>query len=120
MFLGVPMNLQQKQSCFAQNMAKLIIHLDSIGLSCSIGEVFRTSEQATLYEQQGKGIKDSLHCKKLAVDLHLFNSYGKYLQEKSDYSPLGEYWESLNPANRWGGNFKRVDSVHFEMQDLAQ
>ena len=113
------MTLQQKQAIFAQNMAHLIQHVDSIGLTCSIGEVWRSAEQAEIYAKSGKGIKDSLHCKKLAVDLHLFDSNGKYLQDFKDYEPLGEYWESLHKFNRWGGRFKiRIDSVHFEMQDL--
>lgn len=112
------MTLQQKQSIFAQNLAKLLIHIDAIGLACTIGEVMRTQEQALIYEKEGKGIKDSLHCKKLAVDLFLFNSDGKYLTDIKQYEPLGFYWESLNDKNRWGGLFKRVDAVHFEMQDI--
>lgn len=112
------MKLQQKQSIFAHNMALLIIHVDSIGMSCTIGEVFRTPEQAQIYAKEGKGIVDSLHCKKLAVDLHLFSGDGVYITEFKVYEPLGKYWESLHPANRWGGEFKRVDSVHFEMQDI--
>lgn len=112
------MTLQQKQSVFAQNVARLIIHVDAIGLACTIGEVLRTKEQAEIYEKEGKGIKNSLHCKKLAIDLHLFSPHGVYLTDFTSYEPLGKYWESLHPANRWGGFFKRVDSVHFEMQDV--
>lgn len=113
------MRLQQKQSIFAQNMARLIIHVDAIGLTCTVGEVMRSPEQAEIYAKEGKGIKDSLHCKKLAVDLFLFSPDGKYLTEFKQYEPLGQYWESLHAFNRWGGRFvKRVDSVHFEMQDL--
>lgn len=112
------MNLQQKQSIFAQNVARLITHIDGIGLTCTIGEVFRTPEQAQIYAKEGKGIKDSLHCKKLAIDLHLFSPNGVYLTDYLSYEPLGKYWESLHSSNRWGGTFKRVDSVHFEMQDI--
>ena len=113
------MTLQQKQSVFAQNLARLIIHVDTLGLACTIGEVMRTPEQAEIYAKEGKGIKDSLHCKKLAVDLFLFSSDGKYLTEFKQYEPLGLFWESLDPKNRWGGRFKpRIDSVHFEMQDI--
>ena len=117
------MTLQQKQSIFAQNVARLIIHVDAIGLTCTIGEVLRTPEQAEIYAKEDKGIKDSLHCKKLAIDLHLFSPDGKYLIDFNQYEPLGKFWESLNYKNRWGGYFKskyggsRVDSVHFEMQE---
>lgn len=112
------MTLQQKQAIFAQHVALLILHVDAIGLTCSLGELYRTQEQADIYVKEGKGIKDSLHCKKLALDLQLFNSSGHFLQDFKDYEPLGKFWESLHPSNRWGGNFKRVDCVHFEMQDL--
>lgn len=112
------MTLQQKQHIFAMNVSRLLQHVESIGLTCSIGEVFRTPEQAEIYAKEGKGIIDSLHCKKLAIDLHLFSPHGQYLTDTKSYEPLGEYWQSLSPANRWGGFFKRVDCVHFEMQDI--
>ena len=109
------MTLNDKQHIFAMNLAKLLQHVESLGLTCSVGEVFRTKEQAEIYVKQGKGILDSQHCKKLAVDLFLFSN-GKFLQKKEDYKLLGEYWESLHPDNRWGGRFPRVDSIHFEMR----
>lgn len=109
------MTLNDKQHIFAMNLSKLLQHVDSIGLTCSVGEVHRPPEMAEIYVKQGKGILDSQHCKKLAVDLFLFSN-GKFLQKKDDYKLLGEYWESLNPDNRWGGKFPRVDSVHFEMK----
>ena len=112
------MTLQQKQSIFAQNVARLIMHVDAIGLVCTLGEALRTPEQAEIYAKEGKGIIDSLHCKKLAIDLQLFSPEGNYITDYKIYEPLGNFWESLNPLNRWGGKFKRVDSDHFEMQDL--
>lgn len=110
------MTLNDRQHIFSQNLAKLLLHVETLGFTCSIGEVYRTSEQAKLYAQEGKGIVDSQHCKKLAVDLQLFSN-GSFLQDKNEYEPLGIFWESLNPENRWGGRFpNRVDSVHFEMK----
>ena len=109
------MTLNDKQHIFAMNLSKLLQYVESLGYTCSIGEVFRTPEQAEIYAKQGKGIKDSQHCKKLAVDLFLFSN-GKYLQQKSDYELLGEYWKSLHPDNRHGSDFPRVDCVHFEMK----
>jgi len=109
------MTLNDKQHIFAMNLAKLLQHVESLGLTCSIGEVFRTREQAEIYVKEGKGILESQHCKKLAVDIQLFSN-GVFLQNKDDYKLLGEYWKGLHPDNRHGGDFKRVDSVHFEMQ----
>ena len=111
------MTLSEKQHIFAQNLAKLLLHIESVGLSVSIGEIERTKEQAELYAKEGKGITDSLHCKRLAADLFLFAN-NIYLEKKEDYEPIGKYWESLHPMNRWGGSFKRADYVHFEMQDI--
>lgn len=112
------MTLQQKQAIFAQNLARLIVYVDTIGMTCTIGEVMRTPEQAQIYAQKGIGIKDSLHCKKLAVDMFLFNDAGKYLEDFKSYEQLGTYWKSLNINNRWGGDWKKKDLVHFEMMDV--
>jgi hypothetical protein len=40
--------------------------------------------------------------------------------DPEDYRALGDYWESLDPANRWGGHFTPTkrrpfgDIFHFE------
>lgn len=112
------MNLSQKQIIFARNFAQLIEYIYSKGYSCTIGEVFRTAEQAQIYAKEGKGIVDSLHCKRLAADINLFDSHGNYLSDTTSYKPFGVYWESLHKNNRWGGSFNHADGNHFEMQDL--
>lgn len=112
------MTLQHKQAIFALNVGKLIIFIYKQGYAVTFGEALRTEEQANIYAQQGKGIVDSLHRKKLAVDLNLFDSSGKYCNDVASFKQFGEYWKTLDPANRFGGDFKRVDLNHFEMQDL--
>lgn len=118
------MTLQQKQSVFADNVAHLINYISSSGYLCSLGEVYRTPEQAALNAHSGKGIKNSLHCKKLAIDIQLFSTDGLYITDSKQYESLGIYWESLNKFNRWGGYFVSkyggtiIDGNHFEMQDL--
>ena len=112
------MKLWKKQAIFSRYLADLLFFIDAKGYFVSIDEVFRTPEQAKLYEQQGKGIANSLHCKKLAADLNIFDKDGRLLATKKEYEPFGEYWESLYEFNRWGGNWTRVDSRHFEMQDI--
>lgn len=112
------MRLSEKQSVFALNVAKLIQHIYEQGYACTFGEALRTAQQAEIYAKEGKGIQDSLHCKKLAIDLNLFKD-GSYIADHNNYEPFGKYWISLNAANRWGGNFQKlVDSNHFEMQDI--
>jgi hypothetical protein len=111
------MSLQKNQAIFAQNVSKLINFLFDSGFSCSLGEVYRTAEQAEIYAKESKGIVNSLHCKKLAIDINLFDLNGVYLVDPASYLKLAEYWESLNPKNRSGIRFKRVDSNHFEMTE---
>lgn len=115
------MNLSQEQGLFAQDVAKLLQYINSQNLYCTFGEAYRTQQQALIYAKQGIGIQDSLHCKRLAIDLNLFSQDGNYLTHFADYEPLGMYWESLNPGiNRWGGYFVSkygghiVDLDHFE------
>lgn len=113
------MTLYEKQILFAENMSMLVDHIFTKGYKCTIGEVLRTPEQAAIYAAQGKGIINSLHLKKLAVDLNIFSSDNKYPLTIKDLEQFGRYWEGLHKLNRWGGRFKdRPDSDHFEMQDL--
>lgn len=111
------MALWEKQALFTKNVASLIKFIDDHDHYATLGEAFRTQEQAKIYERTGKGILNSLHCKRLAIDINLINSEGKYLVDSSDYRKFGLYWESLHPSNRWGGMFKRPDGNHFEMKD---
>ncbi len=111
------MTLSECQEIFARNVAKLITFIFTKGYSCTLGEAFRTPEQAKIYAQQGKGITNSLHCKRLAIDLQIFDPSNKYLTDTKDYAIFGEYWESLHPYNSWGGHFARGDGNHFQMQD---
>lgn len=112
------MTLHEKQALFTQNVAYLIGFIYSAGESATFGDAYRSPEQAAIYASQGKGIVDSLHNKRLAIDLNLFDQKGNYVTDKQSYAAYGTYWKSLHPLNRWGGDFIHlVDSNHFEMQD---
>jgi hypothetical protein len=70
---------------------------------------------ADIYAKEGKGIRNSLHTMRLAVDLNLFKA-GEFLTEKDAYGPAGEFWESLSTDDFeccWGGRFN--DSDHFSI-----
>ena len=110
------MVLSEKQFIFAKNVGKLIDYIFQEGYFCTLGEVYRTPEQAEIYAKQGKGIKNSLHCKKLAIDINLFSPEKQYLTDLQDYEKLGFYWETLHKNNRWGGRFH--DANHFEFRDI--
>ena len=110
------MTLSKQQILFTKNVGQLIDYIFSYGYQCTLGEAYRTPEQAAIYAQSGKGILDSLHCKRLAIDINLFDANGNYLEDSSKYEVFGAYWERLDPLNRWGGKFPppRIDGNHFE------
>lgn len=117
------MKLWEQQAIFTLNTAKLIQYINSHEFHVTFGDAYRSPELAALYAQEGKGITNSLHCKRLAVDLNLFDLNGDYLQEEKYFEQFGIYWESLHHNNRWGGNFikhggKINDGNHFEMQEI--
>ncbi len=111
------MSLAKSQQLFAADIVKLLQFIESKGYSFTFGDAYRAPELAEIYASQGKGIVNSLHCKRLALDVNLFDKSGTFLSETKDHEPFGVYWESLNPANRWGGKFKRIDGNHYERNE---
>src|SRR6478735_442173 len=108
------MTLGEKQRRFTELVGRLITWCYANGYELTFGEAFRTPEQAALNAKTGAGIANSLHIKRLAVDLMLFVE-GVWQTAPEPYRPLGEYWKSLDPLCRWGGDFKIKDAVHFSM-----
>jgi hypothetical protein len=108
------MSLSDLQQAFALNVSLLIQRINDTGHGCTGGEWYRTPEQAAINAAKGIGIRNSLHCKRLAVDLNLFKD-GVFLTDEEDHRQFGEWWEELDPRNRWGGRFK--DGCHYSMTD---
>lgn len=109
------MTLRQKQSIFAVLAAELIIHAQSIGFDITLGETYRSPEEAARLAKLGKGIKGSLHTQKLAIDINLFKD-GKYLSSTESHRELGEWWEGHTTENYeccWGGRFG--DGNHYSI-----
>ncbi|EIF6076491.1 M15 family peptidase, partial [Escherichia coli] len=94
------MKLSEKQQLFAVMIADLIHWAQEHGYRLTFGEAYRTPEQAALNAKSGKGIRNSLHTLRLAVDFNLFIN-GEYQADTDAYRPLGEYWESI--GGTWGG-----------------
>jgi hypothetical protein len=102
--------LSQKQQRFTLMIAKLINFAYERGYGLTFGEAYRTPELAKMNAENGKGIKNSLHSERLAIDLNLFID-GIYQRNTQDYKVLGEFWESIGGA--WGGRFN--DGNHFSL-----
>jgi hypothetical protein len=116
--LEVPavMTLREKQSLFVRLVGLLIQEAYDRGYELTFGEAWRTLEQARLNASRlgpGKGITNSLHIDRLAIDLNLFKE-GIFLASTEDHRPLGEWWEKLHPLCRWGGRFN--DGNHYSIE----
>lgn len=107
------MKLSEKQQLFAVMIADLIHWAQEHGYRLTFGEAYRTPEQAALNAKSGKGIRNSLHTLRLAVDFNLFIN-GEYQADTDAYRPLGEYWESI--GGTWGGRFSQADGNHFSLE----
>jgi hypothetical protein len=105
------MTLGQHQEAFSKHLVMLLQKAFSLGYEVRMGEVQRPMEMQELYVKTGRSkTMNSMHLKKCAADLH-FVLDGKicYPQE------LGNYWESLDSVNQWGGNWKKFcDQPHFQ------
>jgi hypothetical protein len=125
------MKLSVHQQIFSQNISRLIIYANSLGVNLTFGEAFRSQDQQELY-YYGKTIHpddgeltivndkkrtrtmNSNHLKRLAIDFNFFID-GKLFYKHPDIEKIGAYWEKLDKLNRWGGNFTNFyDAPHFE------
>jgi hypothetical protein len=102
------------QEEFAQSVARLIKKASELGYGVTLGEAWRTPEQAALNAQKGSGISNSLHTERLAIDLNLFKD-GVYITDETGHRELGEWWEKLGQRYRWGGRFRRPDPNHYSL-----
>lgn len=136
------MTLGQQQRRFVQLVAKLIEFAYASGYEFTFGEAYRSDEQAEINalgaqgrarlvttlqaalefslladkiaNNAGSGVRNSLHQQRLAIDLNLFRG-GVFLTEVEDYRIVGEFWKTLDPDCRWGGDFTHADADHFSL-----
>lgn len=111
------MTLGEKQRLFAKLLGQFLIWIyEQPGFEVSGGEWERSQAQADANAASGAGISNSLHLKRLAVDLNFFIN-GVYQDQTEAYRPLGEHWKTLDPLCRWGGDFQtRPDGNHFSLE----
>lgn len=109
------MTLLQKQQEFSRKLVLLLQKAFELGYNVTMGETWRPASIAANNAKKGIGIRNSLHCDRLAVDLNLFKG-SHYLTNSESYRELGEYWESLSTIEYqccWGGRFG--DGNHFSI-----
>ena len=117
------MGLRQEQSLFAKDTYRLFGFIFENGYDITFGEVLRTEEQQAIYLKTGRSkTSNSMHLKKLAIDINIFKD-GKLIEDNKELKIFGDYWQSLNELNRWGGSWRGlvesgassfVDSPHYE------
>lgn len=110
------MKLIDKQFIFASLIPLLINKALELGYTVTLGECYRSPEEAARLAKAGKGIIGSLHTLKLAIDINLFRD-GVYLSSNEAHRALGTYWESLSNGKdyvtHWGGHFG--DGNHYSI-----
>lgn len=111
------MTLEKEQYYFLRDIGIFLEHISQSKFMATFGETFRTQQQAEIYAKEGKGIKDSLHCKRLAIDINFFDENGQYIATGEKLKELGDYWESLDKKNRWGGYFTTKYGGHINDPD---
>ena len=83
------MSLNRLQVEFTKTMAYFQVWCVENSYETIEAESFRTREQAQIYKDQGKGILESAHCKKLARDMLLYKD--RTISYKiEDYRAMGE------------------------------
>ena len=108
------MSLVKAQAEFLLDVGRLVQYATEVGWTVTAGELYRSPEQQEIYVKTGRSkTMNSLHLKRLAIDLNFFKD-GKLTYDKKVLEPLGKYWESLHPLNSWGGNGIKIhDAPHF-------
>ena len=117
------MGLASEQWEFLKDLAALVSWAESNGYMLTGGELQRTEAQQAIYIKTGASkTANSMHLKKLAIDLSVFKD-GVMLSKREEIAPLGKFWEGMDEKNRWGGSWRGkiesgqssfVDAPHFE------
>lgn len=90
---------------------QLIEKIHQMGYEATWGEAWRPQVTADYYRSVGRGISNSLHMKRLAVDINLFKD-GRLLSDTEAHRPIGLVWEAM--GGTWGGHFG--DGNHYSLE----
>jgi hypothetical protein len=110
----------QLQILFSQEAVLLVQHAQSLGYGVTLGEAWRSPQQAQWDAQHGTGVSHSLHTEKLAIDLNLFKraddtSLWTYITDDEGHKDLGVWWKARGANHYWGGDFTTKDFNHYSI-----
>lgn len=107
--------LVAEQAAFLLDVCQLVRHATALGFVVTGGELQRPLEMQEIYVRTGRSkTMKGYHLRRLAIDLNFFAA-GELCYAKATLQPVGDYWESLNPKNSWGGNWSSFKDIpHFE------
>lgn len=119
------MTLLEKQMQLPVMLGALVVFMRTQGYGCTYGEAYRPPELCEIYAKQGRGIRNSLHAQRLAVDLNLFRrtdfpEYAGKIPAKYTYITDSDdpIWIVLH--NRWealgGAPMIKNDANHFSIE----
>lgn len=113
------MSLIPHQKAFVEDVCKLCAYMNDKGIIFTGGELFRPDFVEQIYFEKGLSkTKTGNHPRRLAIDFNLFQYQTGHLiplTTKEETKHIGDFWCSLNPLNRWGGNFINLNDIyHFE------
>ena len=125
------MSYSNRQFSFIKDVALLVMFCAKQYWKVTGGDLYRSNEEQERKYQQGLSKAhggESRHQFRMAIDLNLWNIDGVYMpyverdegREEHDkqLKLITDYWESLNPKNKAGLNFKTFrDPYHFERGD---
>ena len=97
------MTLREQQSKFVWMVTKLLTYAHSLGFEVTFGHAERCTDCKT-------GHYNSLHKKRLAIDLNLFID-GEYQTGSRGHDTLHHFWESIG-----GAPMIRNDANHYSVE----
>ena len=116
--MGRHVTVAEKQRLFGRLLPRLLDKAQELHPGgVVVGEVERSNAAAKWNAEHGKGISNSLHLIRLAVDIHLFDDVDEewhYLPTNESHRTLGEWWEQQHELCRWGGRFG--DGNHYSLE----
>ncbi len=86
------MKLLEKQMMFSKMVCLLMQYAHCNNYQITLGDAYRD-------ERCGYGHPESLHRKRLAIDLNLFKD-GKYLTSGKHHAVLHDFWDTIGGAKR--------------------